>query len=143
MEESLSVFDISGSALTAQRIRMSVLAANIAHANSVATPDGEPYRRREVVFSTALQEAVGDDREGAGLGGVEVLRIAASKEPFKTVYDPQHPLADEKGFVRMPNVDVMRETVQMVAAQRAYDANLSALKAYRDILRNSISILRG
>jgi len=141
MKEALSAFDINGSALSAQRLRMGVIAGNIANVNSLVAENGEPYRRREVVFATALREAVGDAEQAVPAGGVEVLHVAEDKEPFKVIYDPNHPLADEGGYVRRPNIDIMREMVQLTAAQRAYDANLSALKAYRDILRNSISII--
>jgi len=141
MKEALSAFDINGSALSAQRLRMGVIAGNIANVNSLVAENGEPYRRREVVFATVLREAVGDADQAAPAGGVEVLRVAEDKTPFKVLYDPNHPLADDRGYVRRPNIDIMREMVQLTAAQRAYDANLSALKAYRDILRNSISII--
>ncbi len=141
MKEALSVFDVSGSGLSAQRLRMGVIAGNIANANSLVAENGEPYRRREVIFATALREAAGGVGEAGDAAGVKVLRVEEDKEPFKMIHDPNHPLADEKGYVRRPNIDIMREMVQLTTAQRSYDANLSALKAYRDILRNSLSIL--
>ncbi len=143
IEETASAMDISASALSAQRKRMSVIAGNIANANSLVTTDGGPYRRREVTFATVMKGAFG----GAGgkadrVGGVTIASVSVSKEPLKTIHDPQHPRADKDGFVKMPNVNITKEMVDMVAAQRAYEANLAAMKAYRDMLRNSIGILK-
>ena len=139
----ISAMDISASALTAQRKRMGVIASNIANANSLVTPEGGPYRRREVTFSTVMKNALDATRDPAdGLAGVKVESIRASKAALKSVYDPEHPLADADGFVKMPNVNVTKEMVDMVAAQRAYEANLAAMKAYRDMQRNSIGLLR-
>ena len=76
------------------------------------------------------------------MGGVTVASVKVSKEPLKTVYDPQHPMADKDGFVQVPNINVTKEMVDMVQAQRSYEANLAAMKAYRDMLRNSVQILR-
>jgi len=141
--EPISALDISASALAAQRKRMSVIATNIAHANSLVTPEGGPYRRREVTFATVMQHAAGGASDIADqVGGITVSSVAVSRAPFKMVSDPTHPLADENGFVKMPNVNLTKEMVDMVTAQRAYEANLSALKAYRGMLRNSLTILR-
>jgi len=140
-EHVTSAMDISASALTAQRRRMDVIATNIANANSLVTPEGGPYRRREVTFATVMNnELSGDD--AAALSGVRIESIQASKAPLQVVHDPEHPMADEDGFVQMPNVNVTREMVDMVAAQRAYEANLAAMKTYRGILQNAIGILK-
>jgi flagellar basal-body rod protein FlgC len=95
-----------------------------------------------VTFSTVLKNASADAAAGENLGGVTTASVTVSKEPLKTIYDPEHPLADKKGFVQVPNVDVTREMVDMVSAQREYEANLSAMKAYREMIRSSLTILR-
>jgi flagellar basal-body rod protein FlgC len=138
----MSALDISASGLSAQRMRMNVIASNIANANSLVTPEGGPYRRREVTFSTVLKSVAADGEPGADLGGVSVASITSSKQPPKTIYDPEHPMADKKGFVQVPDVDVTKEMVDMVSAQREYEANLSAMKAYREMVRSSLTILR-
>jgi flagellar basal-body rod protein FlgC len=140
--DSMSALDISASGLSAQRIRMNVIAANIANADSLVTPEGGPYRRREVTFSTVLKSVEAGGEPGAELGGVSVASVTVSKQPPKTVYDPTHPMADKKGFVQMPDVDVTKEMVDMVSAQREYEANLSAMKAYREMIRSSLTILK-
>ena len=140
--DPISALDISASGLSAQRVRMNVIAGNIANANSLVTPEGGPYRRREVTFSTVLKNASADAAAGENLGGVTTASVTVSKEPLKTIYDPEHPLADKKGFVQVPNVDVTREMVDMVSALREYEANLSAMKAYREMIRSSLTILR-
>ena len=138
--EPVSALDISASGLSAQRMRMNVIAGNIANANSLVTPEGGPYRRREVTFATVLKGAAADS--AAKAGGVSVASVHVSKGPLKTVYDPEHPMANKQGFVQMPNVDVTKEMVDMVAAQREYEANLAAMKAYREMMRSSLTILK-
>jgi flagellar basal-body rod protein FlgC len=141
MNNSMSAMDISASALSAQRSRMKVIAGNIANANTMHAADGKPYRKLEITFGTVLKEAMGGSPTD-NLGGVKIDSIAPSKNPFTREYRPGHPNADEKGYIEKPNVNVTEEMVEMVEAQRAYDANLSAMKAYRDMLRSSLGILR-
>jgi flagellar basal-body rod protein FlgC len=141
-QDAITALDISASGLSAQKTRMSVIAGNIANANSLVTPDGGPYRRREVTFATAMHTALTEADTREKIGGVTAAAVKVSREPLKTVYDPEHPMANKEGFVQVPNVNVTKEMVDMVAAQREYDANLSAMKAYREMLRTSISILK-
>ena len=141
--EYISAMDVSASGLAAQRKRMSVIAKNIAHANSLVTPEGGPYRRREITFATVMKQSLDGKADAADkVGGVRVQSVTASKQPFKTVHDPSHPLADARGFVKAPNVNLTKEMVDMVDAQRAYEANLSALRAYRGMMRNALTIIR-
>ncbi len=141
--EPISALDISASALSAQRTRMNVIARNIANAQTLVTPEGGPYRRREVTFASVVNEEMkGSDEPGGEVGGVAVESVRVAREPLKTVYDPQHPHADEKGFVRMPNVNVTQEMVEMVQAQRAYEANLAAMQVYRNMSRSSFQMLK-
>ena len=140
--EVMSALDISASGLSAQKLRMSIIAGNIANANSLVTPEGGPYRRREVTFSTVLRNAAADDSSPDQAAGVSAPTVTISREPLKSIYDPEHPMANKQGFVQVPNVNVTKEMVDMVAAQREYEANLAAMKAYREMVRNSLTILR-
>ena len=140
--EPVSAMDISASGLSAQRLRMNVIAGNIANANSLVTPEGGPYRRREVTFATVLKNAAADAGPAGKIGGVSVGSVQVTNGQLKTVYDPEHPMANKQGFVQLPNVDVTKEMVDMVSAQREYEANLAAMKAYREMTRSSISILK-
>ena len=139
--EPVSALDISAAGLSAQRLRMNIIARNIANSNSLVTPEGGPYRRQEVTFATVLKSTAADDL-GGKVGGVPVASVQVTKGPLKTVYDPEHPMANKQGFVQMPNVDVTKEMVDMVSAQRDYEANLAAMKAYREMMRSSLTILR-
>lgn len=124
-------FDISASALTAERLRLSVIATNIANAETTRTPQGGPYRRKEVVFVP---------RED---GGVEVAAIQEdTTTPPRMVYDPGHPDANGDGFVAYPNVSVVNEMVDLLAATRAYEANVAALNATKSMLTSSLNIGR-
>lgn len=124
-------FDISASALTAERLRLSVIATNIANAETTRTPQGGPYRRKEVVFVP---------REN---GGVEVAAIQEdTTTPPRMVYDPGHPDANSEGFVAYPNVSVVNEMVDLLAATRAYEANVAALNATKSMLTSGLNIGR-
>ncbi|MEZ6116624.1 MAG: flagellar basal body rod protein FlgC [Pirellulaceae bacterium] len=143
MSRTLSSADISASGLSAERLRMEVVAENIANANTTRTPDGGPYRRKEVVFATAFQDAyrttVADMRQQQG---VDVVAIEEDQSPFPKVYQPGHPDADEQGFVEMPNVQMSSEMVDLITASRSYEANLKALRSYRQMVEGVLSLLR-
>jgi flagellar basal-body rod protein FlgC len=136
--------EISASALTAERLRMDVVAENLANAQTTRGADGQPYRRKEVV----LQERAGSF--GASLsaamnqrgGGVEVAGIAEDQTPLKRVYDPGHPDADDDGYVAMPNVDTVTEMVDLIGAQRAYEANVTAMQAAKQMFSRTLELLR-
>jgi len=140
-KESLSVFDVSSSGLAAQRLRMALVAQNVANANSVAGPDGKPYQRKEAIFAEMVGE-MGGQEDDTRFEGVKLEGIVTSPVEAKTIYNPDHPMADKNGFVRFPNVDTMTEMVQMVAASRSYEANLSVMKTYRQMLERTLSLLR-
>ena len=122
--------DIGASALTAQRLRMDIISQNIANANTTRTDDGTPYRRRVVLFRESsdgipFSEYLTASSKARYFGkGVKVSRIVEDSSPFRRVYDPGHPDADEDGYVEMPNVDVVTEMVNMISATRAYEAIL-------------------
>ena len=144
-----SSFEISSSALTAQRLRMDIISQNLANVATTRTESGDPYRRRTVVFqeragtpsfSSYLSDA---SRQKLGIGqGVRVSAIVEDDTPFREVYDPGHPDADENGIVRMPNVDTVTEMVNMISATRAYDANITAMNATKSMAMKALEIGR-
>lgn len=134
----LSIFDIAGSALQAQSQRMNVSASNIANADSLAGPDGQPYRAREVIFQ--VQPLAQFNTADSGIGKVRVAGVVQSAKPFKLQYDPGHPLANEQGYVTKPNVDVVAETVNMISASRSYEANVEVLNTTKNLLQRTLTL---
>ncbi|MDR2572132.1 MAG: flagellar basal body rod protein FlgC [Oscillospiraceae bacterium] len=139
----LSSMSISASALTATRLRMDVITENMANSDTTRTESGDPYRRKYVVF----QERTSDKEFAAFFnkarktpGGVRVIHIGEDQSDFKYDYNPTHPDADENGFVRLPNVEVVKEMVDMMAAFRAYEANITALNAFKDMAVKTLEI---
>lgn len=144
----LDIFDtmnISASGMTAQRFRLDVISNNIANAETTRGENGEPYRRKTVVFSEVLRDALGKSQYNSieDLNGVEVSRVAEDMRPFRMVYDPSHPDSDGEGYVKMPNVNVMREMVDLIGAQRAYEANVSSINATKAFANAALRIGRG
>ena len=130
----LNVFEIAGSAMTAQSQRLNVVASNLAYADSVtSSANGQPYRAKQVVFS---ELAFG----GATGKGVQVPGVIEDASPGKQVYDPKHPLADAQGYVAMPNVSVVDEMVNMIAAARAYQNNVEMLNTAKSLLLKTLTI---
>lgn len=132
----------SASALNAQRARMEIAVSNLANAESTRGADGQPYRRRDVVLSSAPVGGFDMALNRAGAVGVEVSQIVEDTEPFKRRFEPAHPDADEAGFVSVPNVDVPEEMVDMLGAARAYQANLTAINVIRDTVQKSLELGR-
>ena len=133
-----SIFQIAGSALTAQSQRMNVSASNIANADSAAGPDGQPYKARQVVFQvTPLGNSAA---QAAGIGGVRVASVQQDNSPGRLQYDPHHPLANDEGYVLMPNVDVVAETVNMLAASRSYQANVEVVNTSKNLMLRTLTI---
>ncbi len=130
-------FGISASGLTAQRLRMDTIASNIANIETTRTPEGGPYQRQVPLFSSRLPAGPGQPG-----GGVEVLGLLRDQSPFKRVYEPGHPDADEEGYVLMPNVELVKEMVNMIDASRAYEANVTALNASKDMVQRALDIGR-
>ncbi len=142
---------ISSSALTAQRLRLDVISSNMANVDTTREKlvDGEwqPYRRKMVVmqpnensFSSALDKAVGAKSANKTPAGVKVSRIVEDQTPFKSVYDPEHPDADENGYIYQSNVDPLREMVDMISATRSYEANVTVLNSTKAMLMKSLDI---
>jgi flagellar basal-body rod protein FlgC len=135
--------EISASGLTAERLRMDVTAENLANAQTTRGANGQPYRRKEVVlqeapssFGATLSKAMGSQ------GGVHVAGIVEDQTPLKRVYDPGHPDADAQGYVAMPNVDTVTEMVDLISASRAYEANVTAMQAAKQMFSRTLELLR-
>ncbi|WP_409340981.1 flagellar basal body rod protein FlgC [Paenibacillus sp. MBLB4367] len=143
-------FDISSSALTAQRLRMDVISSNIANADTTRTQmvNGKwvPYTRKVVTMEPQSQTPFGQmlsSAMGKATGeGVKVTKITNDQSPFKRVYNPTHPDADVNGYVDMPNVDILKEMVDMISATRSYEANVTALNASKSMVTKALEIGR-
>ena len=148
----LDSLSISASALTAERTRMDVTAENLANAQTTRTDAGDAYRRKVVVLQEATATRFGRTLDGAingpagavngSAGGVRVAQIAQDATPNRLVYDPGHPDADAEGYVRMPNVDTVAEMVDLISASRAYEANVTAMNAAKQMFSKTLDILR-
>ena len=136
--DSFAIFKVSASALEAQKGRMNTLASNLANINSTQTEAGGPYRRKDVVFSTVTIESKGP----VPLQGVQVEKVTESQEPFKQVYDPNHPDADKDGMVSLPNVNLMEEMVNMMMASRAYEANVTTFNLSKSMFLKALELGR-
>ena len=164
MSGILGAIDISARGLSVQRQKMNVVAQNMANAETVETPEGGPYRRKRVIvsedkqaspFDTLLRKANNrlvttnskhlSGRDQSFNGGEEVSTVSAKTTiergtNFKLVYDPGHPEADEEGYVRMPDIEVITEMVDMMAASRAYEANAAAISAAKRMVNEALDI---
>ena len=138
-----NTLDVVGSALTAQSKRLNVVASNLANADSVTGPDGQPYRARQVVFSTvAAQAGVNGGANGTGpeTAAVAVAGVVESDAPMRRVHQPGHPLADADGFVTLPNVDVVEEMVNMISASRSYQAYVEVATTTRSMAMKALTL---
>jgi len=140
-----NAFALSASGLTAHRLRMDVIAANLANANSTTTPEGGPYRRRDVVLRAEPQSGFDDLLAATGARGmaVRVAEVVSDKRQPRMSYDPGHPHANADGYVAVPNIDVVTEMVDLMAATRAYEANVAALNATKRVLETALEIGQG
>lgn len=146
----MSIFNsinISSSGLTAERTRMDIISKNIANANTTRTSSGSPYRRQMAVFQennkTSFSDYLSLYSNSNGLSdkaGVKISAIVEDKSPFKKVYDPGHPDANEEGYVNMPNVDVVKEMVDMISATRAYEANITSINSSKTMAMKALNI---
>jgi flagellar basal-body rod protein FlgC len=133
---NFSSIDISSSGLLAQRVRLDAIANNIANVNTTRTDAGGPYKRQEVVFRAHSGELSSDN------GGVQVDGVIESSEAPKRVHDPSHPDAGPDGVVELPNINIVEEMVDMIAATRAYEANVQAISASRAMVNKALDIGR-
>lgn len=129
-----TAMDISASGMRAQRTRMNIVSSNIANAHTTRSDNGGPYQRRDVVFRENSFENQ--------LSSVEVEQITSDPTPGQRIYDPSNPDADKEGYVTMPNVNIMEEMVNMIAATQAFEANTIAVKAEKDMAMKALAIGR-
>jgi flagellar basal-body rod protein FlgC len=137
---------ISSSGLSAQRLRMNLISSNMANVNTTRTETGEPYKRKDAIFEavqTGDFQAMLDQRlEKTGGGGVNVSRIIEDNKPFVQKYDPDHPDADDQGYIQLPNVNIVEEMVNMISASRSFEANATAVRATKDMAGIALDIGR-
>ncbi len=141
----LNVFEIAGSAMSAQSQRLNAVASNLANADSVTSSTGQPYRAKQVVFSAVPVSgagAAGSTRPAAGAAasGVAVTAVIEDASPARKVYDPKHAMADEQGYVTMSNVNVVEEMVNMIAASRAYQNNIEMLNTAKTLMLKTLTL---
>jgi flagellar basal-body rod protein FlgC len=128
-----TVFNISGSAVSAQSQRLNVVASNLANAEAIAGPDGQPYRARQVVFQT---QSLPNSR----VAGVRVSQVTENESPGKRIHDPKHPLADAEGYVTQSNVSVVDEMVNMISASRSYQNNIEVMNTAKQLLSKTLQM---
>ncbi|MDB5935081.1 MAG: flgC [Massilia sp.] len=127
-----NIFNVSGSAMSAQAQRLNTVASNLANADSATSASGQAYRAKQVVFQAV-------PLEGGGTA-VKVAQVIDDPSPLKQVYDPKHPMADEKGYVAMPNVNVVDEMVNMLSASRSYQTNVETMNAAKSLLLKTLTL---
>lgn len=130
----LGVFDVAGSGMSAQSLRLNTISSNIANAESVSSSLNETYRSRQPVFAAMYNEA----KAHSGAVGVKVAGIVESNAPIRSRYEPGHPMADEKGYIYMPNVNVVEEMANMMSASRSYQANVELVNTSKQLLLQTL-----
>ncbi len=128
-----SIFNVAGSGMSAQSQRLNVVASNLANADSATSSTGQVYRAKQVVFAAVPVS-------GADATGVQVEQVVEDKSPPRMKYDPQNPLADGKGYVAMPNVNVVEEMVNMISASRSYQTNVDMMNAAKTMLQKTLTL---
>jgi flagellar basal-body rod protein FlgC len=133
------IFDVAGSAVSAQSQRLNVVASNLANADTVAGPDGKPYKARQVVFQTELMGASGAFGQQTA-AGVRVTNVLESDTPGRRVHDPKHPSADAQGYVTYSNVSAVEEMVNMISASRSYQNNVEVMNTAKQLLLKTLQM---
>lgn len=128
-----NIFDVAGSGMAAQSQRLNVVASNLANADSTTSANGQPYKAKQVVFSTVPVN-------GATAQGVKVAAVVEDNSPMKMIYDPKHPMANQEGYVTMPNVNVVDEMVNMISASRSYQNNVEVMNTSKTLLLKTLTI---
>ncbi len=139
----MKIFDsleVAGSSLTAHRLWLDTISSNLANINTTRTKAGGPYKRKVPVFAEMLDNTIGGYHD---IGGVRVLDITEDNNAPRMVYQPDHPDANEEGYVAYPNVNLVREMTDMLVASRAYEANLSVVTTGRDMWNGALEVMRG
>ncbi len=132
----MTIFHVAGSAVSAQSQRLNVVASNLANADTVAGPDGQAYKARQVLFQTHLFGDVGH----AGAAGVRVATIREDASPGRRVHDPKHPGADAEGYVTYSNVNAVQEMVDMISASRSYQSNVEVMNTTKQLLVRTLQM---
>jgi flagellar basal-body rod protein FlgC len=131
-----NVLDIAGSGMSAQALRLNTTASNLANAESASSSSGETYRARQPVFA-AMMKALGETPAGVG---VQVKGIVESQAPLRQQYQPGHPMADEQGYIYLPNVNMVEEMANMISASRSYQSNAEVAKTSKQLLMRTLSL---
>lgn len=134
MKDLFLPLKVSATGLEAQKIRLNTIASNLANINSTRTPEGGPYRRKDVVFMSYIYDSTSH--------GVDIKEIIEDKRPFRVIFDPSHPDADKEGYVKYPNINPMEEMVNLISASRAYEANLTMINSYKDMFLRTLDLLK-
>jgi flagellar basal-body rod protein FlgC len=148
-----SSIEVSATGMSAERLAMDVIANNLANVNTTRTPEGGAFKRQLIVFAQKDEPAPADSLDpaspdpidgdpGKARAGVQVTQIVQDTSPDRLVYDPAHPDADRNGYVHMPNIDVVKEMVDMIAASRAYQANVTAIQEARAMGSAALGLLK-
>ncbi|MFT7005673.1 MAG: flagellar basal-body rod protein FlgC [Colwellia sp.] len=132
-----NVFNITGSGMSAQSMRLNTTASNIANADSVSSSVDETYRARHPVFAAAMQKAAAGQDSGVG---VQVLGVVESNKPLNVEYSPEHPMADKDGFIYKPNVNVIEEMTNMISASRSYQTNVQLAESAKNMLNKTLTL---
>ena len=130
-----NIFDIAGSGMSAQTVRLNTTASNISNADTVSSSSGETYRARHPIFATMV-----NDQMGQAVAGVEVRGVVESQAPLKTQFNPDHPMADEKGYVYYPNVNVVEEMANMMSASRSYETNVQVINTSKQVMMKTLQL---
>lgn len=134
------IFDIAGSGMSAQSLRLNTTASNLANAESVSSSIDKTYRARHPVFAAVMDEmALGFD-QGIALGGVRVLGIVESQAPLHQEYQPDHPMADAQGYIYLPNVSIVEEMANLISASRSYQSNVEVMNASKQMLLRTLNL---
>ena len=146
MSDFNTTMAIAGSGMSAERLRLNLVASNLANANTTRTAEGGPYKRKDAIFRAAPLEESFPKMLGQTLGSnvatVQVEGVVQDQSPPRTVYDPDHPDADAQGYVQLPNVDVVEEMVNLITATRSYAANATVLESAKQMASRAIDLLR-
>ena len=136
----MNIFNVSGSAASAQSQRLNVVASNLANADTVAGPDGQAYKARQVTFQTQLMGEIAGDATAAG---VRVSTVSEDQTPGRRVHDPKHPAADADGYVTYSNVNAVEEMVNMISASRSYQNNIEVMSTAKSLLLKTLQMGQG
>jgi len=136
-----NVFNITGSGMSAQSVRLNTTASNIANADSVSSSADQTYRARHPVFAAAMQDAAaGQNANDGSAVGVDVLGVVESDKPLNVEYSPNHPMADKDGYIYKPNVNVIEEMTNMISASRSYQTNVQLAESAKNMLNKTLTL---